>query len=119
MVLKVSKAKPDPILELISMGPSYMSKNSEIGKVECLGFFPIGYIVGSETGEPEPIPEEERPKKKKKKGKHRRETEEIDPNVENENDQPAEQEESDADDDGDDEDDEIENGPNDEQIDTQ
>lgn len=78
----MSKAKPEPILSLVGMGPSYMSKNSEVGKMECLGFFPIGYMVGSETGEPEPVSEEEKPKKKKKKGKHRRDPDETDANIE-------------------------------------
>lgn len=110
MVIKVAKVTNDAILALSNMGPSYMSRNSEIGKAECLVFFPPGYVVGSETGEPEPVPEEDKPKKKKKKRKHRHAADEVDNVVENggvEN-GATEQEESevgDENDDGDDDDD--------------
>lgn len=61
------------------LGPSYISKNTEIGKNECLSFFPRGYKNSSETGETKLIPVDKKPKKKKKK----RQTKQ--PDEENEN----------------------------------
>lgn len=101
MILKVSKATSDAVLSLSVLGPSYMSKNSEIGKAECLVLFPPGYTVGSETGEPEPVPEEEKPTKKKKKRKHKQGAEEVDNAGEN-GEPPAEQDESELGDEDDD-----------------
>lgn len=49
------------------MGPSYVSKNSEVGKIECSAFFPPGFKNSSETGAATPIPIDETQKKKKKK----------------------------------------------------
>lgn len=67
-ILKVAKFRNSPaIIALKTMGPSYVSINSEIGKTECLGFFPFGYKNSSETGAPTPIPIDESQKKKKKK----------------------------------------------------
>lgn len=107
MVIKVAKVTNDAMLALSNMGPSYMSRNSEIGKAECLVFFPSGYVVGSETGEPEPVPEEDKPKKKKKKRKHRHAADEVDNVIENGGSELPEQDESEevGDDDGDDDDD--------------
>lgn len=47
-----------------------MSEHGEIGRMECLSFFPPGYKNSSETGETTPVPTE-LPKKKKKKRKAR------------------------------------------------
>lgn len=66
----MAKTKDSPILSsLKKLGPSYISKNTEQGKIECLSFFPPGYKNSSETGETTPIPVDEKPKKKKKKRK--------------------------------------------------
>lgn len=93
MILKVAKQPGDAILSLVAIGPSYMSRNTEIGKTECIAFFPPGYTVASETGEPDPVLEEEKPTKKKKKKKQKHAAaDEVDNLVESE--QPVEQEES-------------------------
>lgn len=64
----MAKTKNSAILvALKKLGPSYISKNTEIGKKECLSFFPQGYNNSSETGETTPVPVEVKPKKKKKK----------------------------------------------------
>lgn len=57
------------IAALKDHGPSFISENTELGLVECLAFFPIGYKNASETGETTPVPTDEKPKKKKKKRK--------------------------------------------------
>lgn len=47
--------------------------NTEVGKTECLVFFPPGYKNSSETGETTPVPVDEihkKKKKKKRKAKH-------------------------------------------------
>lgn len=55
------------IAALKAFGPNYVSKNTEIGKTECLVFFPPGYKNSSETGQVTPLPVDETQKKKKKK----------------------------------------------------
>lgn len=70
------------LLSLKKLGPSYISKNTEVGKSECLLFFPPGYKNSSETGETTPVPIDEKPKKKKKKRKTKQGSDE-----ENENNQ--------------------------------
>lgn len=82
-VIKVAKVKNSLILaSLKKLGPSYISKNTEVGKSECLLFFPPGYKNSSETGETTPVPVDEKPKKKKKKRKTKQGSDE-----ENENNQ--------------------------------
>lgn len=74
-ILKVAKTKDSPIIcALKKLGPSYTSKNTEVGKIECSAFFPPGYKNSSETGETTPIPVDEKPKKKKKKRKTKHES---------------------------------------------
>lgn len=65
------------------LGPSYTSKNSIEGKVECLAFFPPGYKNSSETGETTPLPIDEKPKKKKKKRKTKQGSDEENENENN------------------------------------
>lgn len=70
-ILKVAKRKESLIISILKeYGPSYVSEHAEIGRAECLSFFPPGYKNSSETGETTPIPSEQ-PKKKKKKRKAR------------------------------------------------
>lgn len=67
-ILKVSKVRNSPAIAAFKkLGPSYVSKNSEVGKTECLTFFPPGFKNSSETGAPTPVPIDETQKKKKKK----------------------------------------------------
>lgn len=67
-ILKVSKVRNSPTMAALKkLGPSYVSKNSEVGKVECLAFFPPSFRNSSETGAPTPVPIDETQKKKKKK----------------------------------------------------
>lgn len=61
-----------------------MSKNTELGKVECLAYFPCGYKNSSETGETTPIPVEEAPKKKKKKRKTKQDADDADEKAQDE-----------------------------------
>ncbi|XP_031634237.1 uncharacterized protein LOC116347678 [Contarinia nasturtii] len=83
-VLKVAKIKNSPILlALKKLGPCYTSKNTEIGKSECMLFFPSGYKNSSETGESTPIPTDEKPKKKKKKRKTKQGSDEENDNENN------------------------------------
>lgn len=119
MVLKVARQPEEALLALTALCPSYISRNTEIGRVECEKFFPPGYVVSSETGEPvEPAPgeqEETSKKKKKKKKKGAVDTDEVENTAEAATSEPAavEQEESeqgDAEDDGDDEDEEAADG---------
>lgn len=63
-------------MALKKLGPSYISKNTETGKNDCLAFFPPGYKNSSETGETTPIPVEEKTKKKKKKRKTKQDADE-------------------------------------------
>lgn len=66
--MKVAKVRNSPaIAALKTLGPSYVSKNSEVGKTECLAFFPSGFKNSSETGAATPVPIDETQKKKKKK----------------------------------------------------
>lgn len=79
--MKVAKTKGSPVLAALKkLGPSYISKNTEIGKIECLAFFPPGYKNSSETGETTPIPVEEKTKKKKKKRKNKQDADEENEN---------------------------------------
>lgn len=69
-MLKVAKTSNTPTIELLKkLGPCYTSKNTEVGRTECLAFFPPKYKNSSETGQPTPEPVDEKPKKKKKKRK--------------------------------------------------
>lgn len=112
MVLKVARQPEEGLLAFSGLGPSYISRNTEIGRAECDIFFPPGYTVSSETGEPEPVPEEEKPvKKKKKKKKGAVDVDEVENPAENNVGEPMvdqEQEESELgdmeEDDGDDDD---------------
>lgn len=126
-VIKVAKTKNSPILlSLKKLGPSYINKNTEVGKSECLLFFPPGYKNSSETGETTPIPVDEKPKKKKKKRKTKQGSDEENENNQVQNaaqaptdveiaDEPEDGTEQDDDDSADDEDsaegNEIENLP--------
>lgn len=79
MVLKVAKcAGSTTIAVLKEHGPSYVSEHTEIGRVECLAFFPVGYKNASETGETTPVPTDEKPKKKKKKRKAKQDADSTD-----------------------------------------
>lgn len=94
LVVKVAKISNSPtITTLEKLGPCHMSKNTEIGKTECLIFFPPGYKNSSETGEPTPEPIDEKPKKKKKKRKAKQEgTDEGDTKTADETNVPQETE---------------------------
>lgn len=73
-MLKVAKREELSTISILKeYGPSYISEHAEIGRAECLSFFPPGYKNSSETGETTPVPSEQ-PKKKKKKRKARNET---------------------------------------------
>lgn len=81
-ILKVAKANGSVILPALKkLGPSYISKNTEIGKVECSTFFPAGYKNSSETGETTPVPVDDKPKKKKKKRKTKQGSDEENDNA--------------------------------------
>lgn len=103
MILKVAKLPGNAILSLVALGPSYMSRNTEIGKTECIAFFPPGYVQSSETGEPDPVPEEEKPARKRKKKKQKTgAVDEVDIAVETNGGEPPEESEmGDEDADGD------------------
>lgn len=58
-----------------------MSMNTEIGKAECMRFFPIGYKNSSECGEPTPEPINDEPKKRKRKRKTKQDSDENDTQV--------------------------------------
>ncbi|GAB0090126.1 uncharacterized protein DMENIID0001_048150 [Sergentomyia squamirostris] len=71
LVLKVSKANTDAVLELVSLGPCFISQNAVHGETECSHFFPEGY-TNREEGEgveEEHVEVSKRGKKKKKKKK--------------------------------------------------
>lgn len=79
IVLKVAKYSGSTTTAVLNEhGPSHVSENTEIGRFECLAFFPIGYKNASETGETTPVPTDEKPKKKKKKRKTKHETDSAD-----------------------------------------
>lgn len=115
-ILKVAKTKGSPILAALKrLGPSYISKNTEEGKIECLTFFPPGYKNSSETGETTPVPVDEKPKKKKKKRKAKQGSDEENENSQVQNvtqapsdvvatDEPEDGTEQDDDESGDDDD---------------
>lgn len=74
LIVKAAKGLGEPgggetLRQLVCHGPNYVSPNTEIGRDECLLFFPIGYRNASETGVEEPEPEDETVKSKKKKKK--------------------------------------------------
>lgn len=67
-ILKVAKTRNSSVLgALKKLGPNFVSKNTELGKMECLRFFPPGFKNSSETGETTPVPMDATHKKKKKK----------------------------------------------------
>ncbi|XP_055691447.1 uncharacterized protein LOC129794667 [Lutzomyia longipalpis] len=71
LVLKVTKSETDAVLELVSLGPCFVSQNCVQGEVECAAFFPEGY-TNREEGEgveEEHVEVSKRGKKKKKKKK--------------------------------------------------
>lgn len=79
IVLKVAKyTESTTVAALKEHGPSHVSENTEIGRIECLAFFPVGYKNASETGETTPVPTDEKPKKKKKKRKTKQDTDQTD-----------------------------------------
>lgn len=64
----MAKTRNSPVIAALKkLGPNYISKNTEVGKIECLAFFPPGFKNSSETGETTPVPVDETQKKKKKK----------------------------------------------------
>ncbi|XP_059607712.1 uncharacterized protein LOC132255626 [Phlebotomus argentipes] len=71
LVLKVTKANTEAVLELVSLGPCFVSQNCVQGEAECLSFFPEGYTnrEEGEAVEEEHLEVSKRGKKKKKKKK--------------------------------------------------
>lgn len=82
LILKAAKTPESPAIDVLKkLCPCYVSKNTEIAKTECLGFFPIGYKNSSETGEPTPEPIDEKPKKRKRKRKVKQDSDDNDTKV--------------------------------------
>lgn len=78
LVVKVAKMKTSNVIAILNEHcPSHVSKDAEIGKEECLKFFPSGYVNGSETGEPILVPEDISLKKRKKRRKSRMHLDEM------------------------------------------
>lgn len=66
--MKVAKHKDSDLIGLLKEhGPTHISENAEIGRTECLSFFPVGYRMSSETGETTPVPAEQKKKKKRRR----------------------------------------------------
>jgi hypothetical protein len=76
MIMKVAKKKSNIVKILNSMGPSYVSINTVVGKQDCLRLFPDDYNVEEVEelmeDENETCENEESSKKKKKKKKKKR-----------------------------------------------
>lgn len=111
LVVKLAKSTSHALLTLATHGPSYVSQNTEIGKIECLSFFPEGYVVESETieNEGEGEQEQETKKKRKKKKKAKQNKDDVTENeVDNEDgDDIEDDEEGEIDGSGDDDDNDI------------
>lgn len=80
IILKVAKKRTNIVQILKTLGPSYVSVNTVVGKQDCLRLFPDDYNVELEEPEDDTIEGEEgeengKKKKRKKKKKKRRQSE--------------------------------------------